>query len=172
MSDMPEYTFDRVFNAPREMVWRAWTDPELLARWYGPGVDTIIHKFDLKEGGEWLNEMKRGDYSMLSRAVFVEVTPPERLVWRHYSSTDAEWKSITNPQMPDWPKVLLTTVTFAEEGDTTKVRLVWAPFEATEAEIACFAGAVANMGKGWEGGFAIMDQIFAELLADDPEGAA
>jgi hypothetical protein len=44
------------------------------------------------------------------------------------------------------------------------------PFEATYAEIACFADAVANMGKGWESGFAIMDEIFAELLAENTYG--
>ena len=41
MSERPEYVLDRVFEAPREMVWRAWTDPELLPRWYGPGAETI-----------------------------------------------------------------------------------------------------------------------------------
>ena len=70
-----------------------------------------------------------------------------------------------NPKMPDWPRVLLTTVTFEDEGTKTKVRLTWAPFEATEAEIACFAGAVSNMSKGWESGYAIMDELFEELLA-------
>ena len=49
-----EYVVEREFDASREMVWRAWTDPELLARWYGPGVETIIHEFDLKPGGSWL----------------------------------------------------------------------------------------------------------------------
>jgi uncharacterized protein YndB with AHSA1/START domain len=165
MSDLPTYVVDRKFEASREMVWRAWTEPELLARWYGPGVDTIIHKFDLREGGEWLNEMKRGEYSMLSRAVFTEVLPPERLAWRQYSSTDRSWQSIPNPQMPDWPRIMLTTVTFSEQDGVTNVRLEWAPYEATEAEIACFAGAVANLGKGWESGFALMDQLFAELQA-------
>jgi len=58
MTDQPKYILDREFDAPREMVWQAWTDPELLARWYGPGVETIIHKFDLKPDGLWLNEMK------------------------------------------------------------------------------------------------------------------
>ncbi len=38
MSGLPEFVLDRVFDAPRELVWRAWTDPELLHRWYGPGV--------------------------------------------------------------------------------------------------------------------------------------
>ena len=56
MSELPEYVLERIFDAPRELVWRAWTDPELLQHWYGPGVETIIHEFDLKPGGAWLNE--------------------------------------------------------------------------------------------------------------------
>ena len=47
MSDLPEYVLDRTFAAPRELVWRAWTEPELLNRWYGPGAETVIHEFDL-----------------------------------------------------------------------------------------------------------------------------
>ncbi len=165
MSESSQYILDRMFDAPREMVWRAWTDPELLARWYGPGVETVIHKFDLEPGGMWLNEMKWGEKSMLSKVVFTEVTPPERLVWHHHSSTDAEWNTISNPMMPDWPRILLTTVTFEEEGSGTKVRLTWEPMDATAAEVTCFAGAVNKMGGGWESGYAIIDEILAELQA-------
>ncbi len=165
MSELPEYVLDREFDAPREMVWRAWTESDLLARWYGPGVETIIHELDVRPGGVWLNEMKMRGNSFYSKVVFQEVIKPEKLVWHHYSSTDANWNSTPNPMMADWPAVLLTTVTFAEAGGKTTVRLTWAPLEATDAEKACFAGAVANMGKGWEGGYAIMDEIFAELQA-------
>ena len=166
MSELPEYVLDRVFDAPREMVWRAWTDPELLSRWYGPGVETIIHKFDLKPGGFWLNEMKWGDKSDLSKMVFQEVVPQEKLVW-HHSSSDADWNVIANPMMADWPRVLLTTVSFEDMGDKTNVRLTWMPFEATDAEIACFAGAMDGFGKGWGAGYAILDEMFAELQAEN-----
>ena len=146
------------------MVWRAWTDPELLARWYGPGVDTIIHKFDLKPGGEWLNEMKWGEKSYLSKAVFQEVIPEEKMVW-HHSATDTDWNIVSSPMMADWPRVLLTVVTFKDEGEKTRVRLTWTPLDASEAEMTCFANVVGNMGKGWESGFAIMDEMFAEMQA-------
>jgi len=166
MSDLPEYVLDREFDAPRDIVWRAWTDPELLSRWYGPGVETTIHEFDLTPGGSWLNEMKmRGD-SHFSKMVFQEVTPPSVLVWHHHSCTNSDWNDIDNPMMADWPRVLLTTVAFMEEGSRTKVRLTWVPFEATDAETACFAGAVAKMGGGWESGYAIIDEILVELLAE------
>lgn len=74
MSELPEYLSNRIFDASREAVWRAWTDPELLHRRYGPGVETIICRFDLKPGGWRFNEMKWGDESVLSKMVFQEAT--------------------------------------------------------------------------------------------------
>ncbi len=165
MSELPEYSLDRVFDAPRELVWRAWTDPELLHRWYGPNVETIIHQFDLKPGGSWLNEMKMGDNAYFSKMVFQEVSQPEKLVWHHYSSTDADWNITANPMMADWPRILLTTVIFEDMGDKTNVRLTQVPIDATDAEIACFAAAMAGMDSGWGAGYAIMDELFMALQA-------
>jgi len=165
MSDLPEFILDREFNAPREMVWRAWTDPSLLHRWYGPGAETIIHKFDLKPGGMWLNEMKWGGNSHRQKVVFQDVTAPEKMVWHHHSSVDANWDDAANPMMENWPRLLLTTITFEARGQKTNVRLSQIPMDATDAQIACFAEKMAGMGKGWGGGYAIMDQIFAELQA-------
>ena len=162
MSELPEYILDRIFDAPRDMVWKAWTDPELLARWYGPGVETIIQEFNLVVGGFWLNEMKWGDKSMLSKAEFTQVEENQLLVWNH-SAADENWNVVANPMMPDWPTTLLTTVSFEDVGEKTKVRLVWTPVDASEAEIACFVGSMNNMGRGWESGYAIMDEIFVEL---------
>jgi len=166
MSELPEYKLDRIFDAPREMVWRAWTDPDLLHRWYGPGAETIIHKFDLQPGGMWLNEMKWGDNSLFQKVVFQEVTRPEKMVWHHYSSTDSDWNSTPNPMMADWPHLLLTTVTFEDMGDKTNVCLSQVPIEATDAEIACFAEMMAGMDKGWGSGYKIMDELFVELLSE------
>ena len=63
MSDLPSYVLERTFDAPRELVWRTWTDPQLASRWYGPNVETIVHRLDLKPGGLWLVEMRRGGKS-------------------------------------------------------------------------------------------------------------
>lgn len=165
MSDLPEYKFDRVFDAPRAMVWKAWTDPELLARWYGPGVETIIHEFDLRPGGVWLNEMKWGDKSMCSKVEFLEIVDEEKMVWHHYGSTDSDWNSAPNPMMPNWPPILLTTVTFVETDGKTTVSLSQIPHEASPEEIECFAGAMAGMSKGWGAGYKILDEMFAEQQA-------
>ncbi len=162
MSELPTYELEREFDAPRELVWRTWTDPDLLPRWYGPRVDTVIHKLDLKPGGLWLVEMKWDGNSNFQRVEYTEVTPPERLVWLH-ASADAEWNVAVNPMMPDWPRVLLTTVTFDEVGGKTRMRLTWVPHDATEAEIACFAAAMDGMGKGWGAGMELLEELLAEL---------
>lgn len=164
MIELPTYVLDRVFDAPRALVWRTWTDPALLPRWYGPRVETVIHRLDLTPGGLWLVEMRWDGGSGYQRAEYTEVTPPERLVWLH-SSTDAEWTITPSPMMPDWPRVLLTTVTLEEVGDRTRLRLTWTPHEASEAEIACFAGAIAGMDKGWGAGMALLEELLAELQA-------
>ena len=164
MTDTPEFILDRVFDAPRNLVWKAWTDPDLLSHWYGPGVETIIHHYDLRPGGQWRNEMKFGPKSDLSRMDFQEVVPEEKLVWLHHS-TDAEWNTVANPMMPDWPRVLLTTVTFEAQGSKTNVRLTLVPVDATKGELECFAQAMAGLSNGWGAGYKLMDAMFAEMQA-------
>ena len=162
MTDLPVYSITREFDAPRDMVWRVWTTPALLARWYGPGVETIIHEFDLRAGGVWRNEMKMRGMSMCSKMSFTEVIPGEKMVWEH-ASTDANWNIAPSPMMPDWPQVMLTEVIFAEANGKTTVTLTQTPMNASEAELACFAKMMSGMDNGWGSGYKIIDEILAEL---------
>lgn len=161
MSELPKYSYERIFNAPLSKVWRLWTEPDLLSRWYGPGIETIIHKFELKPGGEWRNEMSWGDKKDLSKMTFKEVINEEKIVW-HHSSVDSDWNVISNPMMPDWPRILLTTVTFEEDGENTKVTLTQVPIDAEQNEIDCFANMMAGMDNGWGSGFNIIEEMLAE----------
>ena len=163
MTDQPTYLLERTFDAPRHLVWRAWTEPDLLARWYGPQVETVIHALDVRPGGLWLNEMRMGGGSSYQRTEYLDVSAPERLVCL-MSTADADWRIVANPRMPDWPRTLLTTVTFDETEDgKTQQRLTWTPHEASDAEIACFAAAVAGLDKGWAAGMALLEKVLAEL---------
>ena len=102
--------------------------------------------------------------SNFQRVEYTEVIPPERLVWLH-SVTDEDWNVTANPMMPDWPRVLLTTVTFEPDGDRTRMRLTWVPHEASDAEIACFAAALEGLDKGWGAGMDLLAELLAELQA-------
>ncbi len=162
MSDLPTYVLERTFDAPRELVWKTWTDPDLIPRWYGPNVESIVHSIEPRVGGLWLHEMRWSGNSNFQRVEYTEVTPPERLVWLH-SVSDAEWNVISNPMMEDWPRVLLTTVTFDADGGKTHMRLTWVPHEASEAEIACFAAAMDGMGQGWGAGMDLLEELLKEM---------
>lgn len=163
MKDLPIYIFERVFDAPRALVWKAWTDPKLLPRWYGPNAETIVHRLELIPGGLCLVEMRWGGRSNYQRIEYAEVAAPERLVWLH-SNSDANWNVVPSPMMPDWPR-LLTTVTFEETGGRTRLRLTWVPHEASEAEVRCFDAAIERIGKGWNAGMELLTKLLAESQA-------
>ena len=80
-----EIVISRVFDAPRELVWDAWTDPAKVVRWWGPkGFTTTIHQMDLRPGGIWSHTMHGPDGTDYpNRSVFVEIVKLERIVFTH-----------------------------------------------------------------------------------------
>jgi uncharacterized protein YndB with AHSA1/START domain len=98
----------RVFDAPRELVWEAWSDPKQLALWWGPkGFTNTFEEFNFKVGGRWRFVMHGPDgKDYPNESVFVEIVKPERIVLDHVAA----------------PKFRLTA-TFKEKGGKTEV--VW-----------------------------------------------
>jgi uncharacterized protein YndB with AHSA1/START domain len=87
-----EMIFTRVLNAPRELVFDAWTKPEHLAEWWGPnGFSLTTNTMDVKPGGRW-DFMMHGpdgrDYP--NRVMYTEIVKPERLVYKHTGDGDTE----------------------------------------------------------------------------------
>jgi uncharacterized protein YndB with AHSA1/START domain len=105
-----EIVSERVFDAPRERVFAAYTDPELIPQWWGPrGTTTIVDQMDVRPGGAWrfVPRGPDGDESGF-RGTYREVTPPERIVQTF------EWEG-----MPG--HVMVETATFEDLGGRTKV---------------------------------------------------
>jgi uncharacterized protein YndB with AHSA1/START domain len=75
-----EIHIERIFNAPRERVWKAMTDPALIAQWWGRGNKLVIEKFEPTRGGHWrfVEHSDHGEHGFEGR--FRELTPPERIV--------------------------------------------------------------------------------------------
>jgi uncharacterized protein YndB with AHSA1/START domain len=82
-----EFVHSRLIDAPRERVFRAFSDPAHLARWWGPtGFTSTFHTFDLRPGGAWRFVMHGPDgVDYPNESVFVEVLAPERIVFEHLS---------------------------------------------------------------------------------------
>jgi len=80
-----EIVISRVFDAPRELVWDAWTDPKQVVHWWGPqGFTTTIEEMDVRPGGVWKHVMRGPDGTEYpNKSIFKEVTKPERIVYSH-----------------------------------------------------------------------------------------
>jgi uncharacterized protein YndB with AHSA1/START domain len=83
-----EIVISRVFDAPRELVWRAMTDPEQVVKWWGPrGFTTTIEVMNVRPGGIWKHVMRGPDGTEYpNQCIFTEVVEPERIVYTHGGS--------------------------------------------------------------------------------------
>lgn len=166
MNDLSTFTLERRFAAPRALVWEAWTFERYMSRWYGPGVETVIHENNPLPGGRWCVEMKSEGQSVFQRADYIQVAVPSRITFLQGMS-DADWTIIDNPHFPDWPRLMHTDITFSEpEPGQTDLRLIWSPHEPSAAEAACFAELSEQIGEGWRVGLDILGALLTELQAE------
>jgi uncharacterized protein YndB with AHSA1/START domain len=156
-----EFVIKRTFEAPRQRVWKAWTDATQLAQWWGPrGFKATVKTLDLRPSGvfHYVLISPQGQ-EMWGRFVFREIVPEERLVFIS-SFSDDEGGLTRHPLNEAWPLQLLSTITFAEKDGKTTVTVHWTPYEATEAERLTFASGRESMQAGWTG---TLDQLEAYL---------
>lgn len=119
---------ERVFEAPRDLVWQAWTDSAQFVRWWAPeGVSIAPERLDLREGGRLHFRVWSPEYGeMWAGGVFYEIDPPSRLVYGDYLAD--EYGNQVSPAHynlgPDIPGETVTSVTFEDiGGGRTKVTL-------------------------------------------------
>jgi uncharacterized protein YndB with AHSA1/START domain len=142
-----ELVITRVFDAPRHLVFQAWTEPDRVARWWGPqGFVTTYCDMDIRQGGTFRVCMRSPEGAEhWKQGVYREVVAPERLVFT-FAWEDAEGKP---------GQQTLVTVTFAERGDKTELTLRQGVFETVAAR--------DHHQRGWTSTL----QRFAEYLADN-----
>ena len=138
---------ERMFNASRDRVWKAMTDPKLLAQWWGRGNKLVIEKLELKRGGHWrfVEHADGQEHGFEGR--YREVTPPERM------SLTFEWDG-----MPG--HVIVQTIELQQIGnDRTKMTATSMFFTPEERD--------GMMSSGMEGGmnesYAALDRVLEEM---------
>jgi uncharacterized protein YndB with AHSA1/START domain len=158
-----ELHLQRVFQAPRERVYQAWTEPERLAKWWGPkGMDSRVVRFELRPGGVFHYRMTAPDGSrMWGKFVYREVHAPERIVFLN-SFADEAGNTIRAPFSADFPLEFQNTVTLSEQEGRTTLTLRGVPVNATEAERRMFDSMRQSMQQGFGGTF----EQLARYLAD------
>ncbi len=150
LSSDREIVLTRLFDAPRELVFKAYTDPEMIPRWWGQrSATTVVDRMDVRPGGAWRFVQRGADGSEFGfRGEYREIVPPERLV--NTESFDESW----------YPgEAVVTTVLVEQHGRTTLTTTVL--YESREARDAVLK---SNMEQGVAAGY---DKL-AEVLASTP----
>jgi uncharacterized protein YndB with AHSA1/START domain len=140
-SDGTDLVFERVFEAPREQVWKAFTDPEIIPRWWGKhGTTTTVVEMDVRPGGKWRyvnSDPDRDDVTFYGE--YLEVVPIDRYEWTFMFDVEG----IGPMGGPE-------TYRFDDLGDRTKVTSV-GHFDSVESiDGALSTGMVAGAIETWD----------------------
>ena len=158
MANKKELNITREFNVPREVLWKAWTDPDMFKQWWGPReFTTPVAKIDLREGSEYFNCMRSPEgQDFCSKGVYREIVEPEQLVMTDsFADKDGNKVSATYYGMESgFPMEMQINVTFEERGNKTKLILKHSDVEnLSETDLN-------DMTQGWNES---LDKL-AELL--------
>ena len=152
---------ERIFDAPVEVVWQMWTQPEHFKNWYGPDGATVpVAEMDVRIGGKHLFCMEmdtpNGKKQMWSTGEYIEIVPNERLVYK--DSMADENGNVISPQamgMPaEYPETTEVTVQLEDLGGRTKM-------------ILTHSGVPAGAAVGWAQAFTKMTERILEILGKE-----
>lgn len=155
-SEDGDLVYERTFAAPREVVWRANTDPELIPRWWGPHRhSTRVEEMDVRPGGKWRFVSVDGDGTEFAfYGEYLEVEPPERIKWTFMFDVEG-----IGPQ--GGPE----TFTFEEVDGKTKVTSVGHMGSPEAIEGALATGMLDGAIESWDR----LEALLAELTAGHPD---
>lgn len=161
-----EFTISRVFDAPRELVWKACTDPQRMKHWWGPkGYTVKVSNMDFRPGGIYHYGLRSPEgQEVWGKFIFRHIVAPERMDLLSCFS-DEKGGLGRHPMAPDWPPQMLSSFIFTEQAGKTTFTVKWCPYFATEIELRTFREGMNSMKQGWTGTF---DQL-TEYLAKNPK---
>jgi uncharacterized protein YndB with AHSA1/START domain len=139
------FTVERVFAAPRELMFRMFTQPEHLKRWWAPRPYTVpTCRIDLRPGGLWHYSMRSPEgEEHWARAVYHEIVPPEKLV---YTSTLTDAQGNPTQGVPEHQAI----ISFVEENGKTRVSALIEFANPTDLQMAAQMGMVQGMNMTWD----------------------
>lgn len=157
-----EFVTTRVFDAPRDLLWKCFTEVGRLKQWWGPkGFTVITAKLDLRPGGTFHYAMKAPNGTVMwGKFSYREVKAPERIAFINAFSDEAGGTT-RHPMHATWPLEMRSIFSFEElPGGKTRFTLRWSPHNASAEEQKTFEAGHDSMTQGWGG---TMDQLEAYL---------
>lgn len=161
-----DFVISRVFDAPRDILWRCFTQVEHLKQWWGPkGVKIARANVDFRVGGSFHYAMQPpGGDIMWGKMAYREITPQDRIVFIN-SFSDKAGGVTRHPLAPSWPMQMLSTFTFEDvPGGKTRFTVRWSPYDATPEEQATFDSdqSHVSMTNGWSGTLEKLERHLAD----------
>ncbi len=163
LQDREQFVLARSFDAPQELMFEMWTQPEHFARWLAPaGFEMRFIRADIQTGGSTFYSMSGAGMTMYGRAHYEQIRRPDRLVYTQQFCDEHE-NIARHPMAPAWPETMRTIVDLTPEGpDQTRVTITWeVAGDATAEEMAVFTGARAGMAQGWTGSLDKLEDLLA-----------
>lgn len=158
------FVINRSFEAPIDVMFKMWTDPEHFSKWLPPtGMDMTFLKADIREGSTTAFFMSNEEgFKFYGNAKYLEIKKPETIVYTQ-QFTDENGKVAKHPGAPVWPETLLVKVLLtSESADQTRVTVSMEPYgHATSEEIAAFVKERGGMTMGWTGSFDKLETLLA-----------
>ena len=157
-----DFVISRVFDAPRNLLFRVWTEREHLEQWWGPkGVTIVSCTNDLRPGGKMHYAMRAPDGTVMwARWVYREIEAPERLVFVN-SFSDESGGLAPVPFDEEWPSEMLSVITFEDVSGRTRVTVRFSAWNATKNARCVFAAGHLSMEGGWTGTFEQLEEYLA-----------
>ena len=159
-----DFTLTRVFDAPRELVFRTMTETDHLKHWWGPAgcaVDVLAN--EPNAGGQFFYCMRFAPgMEMYGRFDYIEVSAPERLVFSN-GFADEQGNRVRNPMSETWPVEAINVITLTDEGGKTRMTLVSTPKDASDIERETFQAGHASMTQGFGGMYEAYERYLATL---------
>ncbi len=157
----PEFTYSRVFDAPRRLVWAAHSEADRLKQWWGPkGCKVVVKQFEFRPGGIFHYSMNYSTGNMMwGRFFYREIVAGERIAWLNSFATEVGGIARA-PMSQECPLEMNNIMTLAEEAGKTTLTLHSVPFGANAQENKFFADLKSSMQQGFGGTY---DQLAAYL---------
>lgn len=162
MTKTKPFIITRIFDAPLDKVWAAWTEEPHLKTWFGPkGCPIKSAKLDFRVGGGFLYCMEAPiGLDMWGQWLYQEIEPQTRLVWRHTFS-DAGGENITrHPFSPTWPLEMILTINMKPiENNKTEIILSMVATNVTDIEHSTWDSGFSGLTQGWGRTFDLLEEF-------------
>ena len=159
----PRFSLSRLFKAPQELVWKAWTEADRLSHWWGPkGCQIRVAHLDVQSGGTFHYAMDAGERgTMWGRFIYRDVNPTSELTFVN-SFSDAQGGLTRAPFSDLWPLEVLNVLTLSPESGGTRLHLEATPLSAEPAELKQFVEWFDSLTQGFGGTFDQLEEYLGE----------